>query len=132
MLQYGILEILKPQEPSAQLHHPVAVSHLVTEHADIDKMVALLMPQPSVVHSQDFHIVLLAKLLQPVVMRSVVAYDNMVSPLLMHCQLQLHICRASVGSYNVSDFRHSSVKALPAVQHKLQLSRIYESSFESL
>ena len=52
-------------------------------------------------------------------------------PLFVHGKLKLHIGRTSICSYDISDFRHSSAKALPAAQHKFQLSRIHESAFES-
>lgn len=132
MLLYCVLHVLHPDETPGQLHHPVLVLEIL-QPALVYCKVSDLVAKALIPVADKRDIPLTAYFHQPGILRTVIGYKYVVSPLaLVQSKLQVDVSRASVCAYHITDRSLQAVVTLPASQHQRKLRRIHERSLESL
>ena len=130
MLLYRVLHVLRPYETPGQLHHPVLVLEVLQSPLVCCK-VSDLVPQTLILVADKRNIPLATYFRQPWVLRTVIGYKYVVSPLaLVQSKLQVDVGRTSVCTYHIADRSLQTVMTLPASQHQRKLRRIHERSLE--
>lgn len=130
MLLYRVLHVLCPDETPGQLHHPVLVLEIL-QPALVYCKVSDLVAKALIPVADKRDIPLATYFHQPGILRTVIGYKYVVSPLaLVQSKLQVDVGRTSVCTYHIADRSLQTVMTLPASQHQRKLRRIHERSLE--